>query len=138
MPVNTFNPNQPWGTAEAHQRAADRLLRVCLLHGGLYVKLGQFVASMNHVLPPQYPETLARCQDRATPVRFESVRAAVEAELGLDALSDAFSHFEPTPSAAARAPASRASGSAATSGEVGETASIGIARAAAACRLGKP
>ena len=20
MPVNTFNPNQPWGTAEAHQR----------------------------------------------------------------------------------------------------------------------
>ena len=87
--------------AEAHQRAADRLLRVCLLHGGLYVKLGQFVASMNHVLPPQYPETLARCQDRATPVKFETVKQAVEAELRLPALADAFSHFEPEPIAAA-------------------------------------
>ena len=49
----------PRGSAEqraaasvTHQRAADGLLAVCLAHGGLYVKLGQFVASLSHVLPP--------------------------------------------------------------------------------------
>ena len=43
--------------AETHQRSAERMLHVCRKHGGLYTKLGQFVASLNHILPPQYPLT---------------------------------------------------------------------------------
>ncbi len=34
-----------------HQRAADRLLRICRKHGGVYTKFGQHLASLNHVLP---------------------------------------------------------------------------------------
>lgn len=83
-----------------HQRAADRLLGVCLLHGGLYIKLGQFVASMNHVLPSEYPTTLAACQDRANAVPFDDIRAVVERELGRP-LDEAFLEFEASPIAAA-------------------------------------
>lgn len=41
-----------------HQRAADRILDGCLRNGGLYVKLGQGLASINHILPKEYLETL--------------------------------------------------------------------------------
>ena len=91
-----------WGRENVPPELAPRIARKLAERlGATYVKLGQFVASMNHVLPPQYPETLARCQDRATPVKFETVKQAVEAELRLAALADAFSHFEPEPIAAA-------------------------------------
>lgn len=36
--------------AATHQRSAERVLHVCQLHGGLYTKLGQFLASMSHAL----------------------------------------------------------------------------------------
>ena len=41
-----------------HQRAADRLLAGCLRNGGLYIKLGQGLVSINHILPKEYLETL--------------------------------------------------------------------------------
>jgi aarF domain-containing kinase len=41
-----------------HQRAADRILDGCLRNGGLYVKLGQGLVSLNHILPEEYVETL--------------------------------------------------------------------------------
>ena len=86
--------------AETHQRSAERLLHVCRRHGGLYTKLGQFVASLNHILPPQYPEVLAACQDRAPAVSFDKVRPLIESELGCR-VEEAFAHFDPTPIAAA-------------------------------------
>ena len=86
--------------AGVHQRSAERLLEVCLAHGGMYTKLGQFVASMRHALPPQYPEVLAACQDKAPAVGLDAVRGVVERELGR-ALGEVFSEFEPEPIGAA-------------------------------------
>lgn len=45
-----------------HLRSADRLVRIALENGGLYVKLGQGLASLNHVLPEEYVKTLAILQ----------------------------------------------------------------------------
>jgi aarF domain-containing kinase len=86
--------------AATHQRSAERLLHVCRLHGGLYTKFGQFIASASYALPPQYPAVLAACQDRAPSVSFESVRAMLEEELGC-AIADVFSEFALEPVAAA-------------------------------------
>lgn len=41
-----------------HQRSAERILDGCLKNGGLYIKLGQGMVSMDHVLPRQYIVTL--------------------------------------------------------------------------------
>jgi len=43
---------------EVHQRAADRILYGCLHNGGLYIKMGQGLVSLNHILPIQYLQTL--------------------------------------------------------------------------------
>lgn len=42
----------------AHERSAKRLLEGCLGNGGLYIKLGQGLVSLNHILPAQYISTL--------------------------------------------------------------------------------
>ena len=34
------------------------------MHGGVYTKFGQHIASMNHVLPKEFTETLKVLQDR--------------------------------------------------------------------------
>lgn len=48
---------------EVNLRAAKRLLHVCSTHGGVYTKFGQHLASLNHVLPKEYTETLKVLQD---------------------------------------------------------------------------
>lgn len=85
---------------ETHERSAKRLLHVCRAHGGLFTKLGQFVASMNHVIPQPYTDVLAACQDRAPAVGFEVVRQVVEEELG-EPIERIYSSFDESPIAAA-------------------------------------
>ena len=51
--------------AQCHQRAADRILEGCLKNAGIYIKLGQGLASFNHILPIQYLKTLEVLQDKA-------------------------------------------------------------------------
>ena len=48
-----------------HSRSATRILDTCLENGGLYIKFGQGLVSMNHVLPKEYLNTLKVLQDRA-------------------------------------------------------------------------
>lgn len=48
-----------------HKRAAQRILAGCLANGGLYVKLGQGLNAMNHILPREYIDTLVVLQDKA-------------------------------------------------------------------------
>ena len=38
----------------------------CRANGGVYTKMGQYLASMNHVLPPVFTETLSVLQDKAS------------------------------------------------------------------------
>ncbi|XP_074023435.1 uncharacterized aarF domain-containing protein kinase 5, partial [Numenius arquata] len=55
------------GMSRCHRRAAERVLWGALRNGGLYVKLGQGLCAFNHLLPPEYGDTLRRLEDRALP-----------------------------------------------------------------------
>lgn len=48
-----------------HLRGAELLKNGCLKNGGLYVKLGQGLVSLNHLLPPEYIMILSSLQDQA-------------------------------------------------------------------------
>lgn len=48
-----------------HSISASRLLKGCLQNGGLYVKLGQGLVSLNHILPSEYTNTLSTLHDKA-------------------------------------------------------------------------
>lgn len=54
--------NKKWD--QVHQRGADRLLWVCKRNAGIFTKAGQHIASLNHILPPQYTKTLSILQDK--------------------------------------------------------------------------
>ena len=82
--------------AAFNARCAERLLTVCHNHGGLYTKLGQHIASLNHVLPRVYVDKLSSLQDRAKGVPFPTVKDAVESELG-GTLNSLFREFDEEP-----------------------------------------
>ncbi|KDO32818.1 atypical/ABC1/ABC1-B protein kinase [Saprolegnia parasitica CBS 223.65] len=81
-------------------RTAQRLLHLCLQNGGVFTKMGQQIASMNHGLPAEYTSTLSQLQDQARPVSGEEAKAAIVAELGAP-IDELFSEFDDTPIAAA-------------------------------------
>jgi len=56
-----------------HKRSAEKLLMGCLNNGGLYVKLGQGLVSMNHILPKEYVDQLVILQDKALSMEPQDV-----------------------------------------------------------------
>lgn len=59
--------------SQIHQRVAERWLWCVRENGGLYSKLAQAVSTMNHILPPEYLDTLSVIQDRAPTVGYPAV-----------------------------------------------------------------
>ena len=84
---------------EVHLRAAHRLFHVCKEHGGVYTKLGQYIATMNHILPKEYIDILSPLTDRAKEMSADDARRVLETELG-DRISE-IAEFDPVPIAAA-------------------------------------
>eukprot|EP01133_Synstelium_polycarpum_P017239 gene17239-20544_t len=85
---------------ECHQDAANKILKLCLANGGLYIKAGQYIASLNHILPRQYTKTLEVLQDQAPWRQFADVEAVFISDFGHPP-SHYFNQFEETPIAAA-------------------------------------
>lgn len=85
---------------EVHQRTADRILAGCLKNGGLYIKLGQGLVSMNHILPKEYLETLKVLQDRCLVRGSTEIEQLFDEEFG-KSHKELFLSFEEEPIAAA-------------------------------------
>lgn len=83
-----------------HQRSADRLLETCLKNGGLYIKVGQGFAAINHILPKEYTSTLAKLQDKCLPTSKEDVQKVFQKDFGTNP-ENLFQEFDYTPVAAA-------------------------------------
>jgi ubiquinone biosynthesis protein len=74
-------------------RASERLVR---RGGPAYVKLGQFIASADGILPGPWVNAFAWCRDDAPRLSFRRVCSVLEREVGLDA----FAHIDAVPLAA--------------------------------------
>lgn len=55
-------PLMGYTETEIHRRSADRIVQGCLKNGGIYIKLGQGLAAINHILPKEYIESLSILQ----------------------------------------------------------------------------
>lgn len=84
----------------AHKRSAELILDGCLKNGGLYVKLGQGLVSMNHVLPKEYTETLKVLQDRCLNRSYDEIGTLFLEDFG-KSHKDIFAEFDDEPIAAA-------------------------------------
>lgn len=84
-----------------HQRGADRLVKLCFKNGGIYIKLGQHIGMLDHLLPEQYVHTARRHMLDKCPISsFEDVSAIIEEDLGLP-VEELFVAFDPFPVASA-------------------------------------
>ncbi|ORE17319.1 ubiquinone biosynthesis protein [Rhizopus microsporus] len=78
--------------SQCHLRSAQRVLRGLQKLGGIYVKLGQHVSTMNYILPTEWTSTLAVLQDRCDPSTPEDLRAMFWHDCG-QSLDDVFDEF---------------------------------------------
>ncbi|GAB1610413.1 aarF domain-containing protein kinase 1-like [Argonauta hians] len=93
------DPNSPDYSnirSQLHTRSAERLRDVCLRNGGVFIKVGQHIGSLDYLLPPEYVTTMSMLYDKVpiTPVddMFQVFREEFKQEP--DAV---FSHIDPTP-----------------------------------------
>lgn len=93
-------PDTPEELSALHSKVAQIVLKTCLKNEGLYIKLGQGLNSMSHVLPKEYTDALKVLLDRAPPVPVDQVRQTIMEDTG-KRLDEVFVRFDDAPVASA-------------------------------------
>eukprot|EP00891_Asterochloris_glomerata_P006292 jgi/Astpho2/6292/e_gw1.00089.9.1_t len=84
-----------------HSRGAWQLQKLCFANGGIYIKLGQHVAQLDHLLPPEYVHTMRDHMLDKCPVSSPAeVAKTLREDLGAGP-EELFRSFEDTPIASA-------------------------------------
>lgn len=86
--------------SQVHLRSAARLRDLCCQNGGAYIKVGQYVGSLDYLLPPEYVQTLKVLHNDAPKSPFFDIQHVLEEELNCR-VGDVFASFEETPIGAA-------------------------------------
>lgn len=84
-----------------HRRAADRILKLFQKNGGIYIKLGQHIAALEHILPLEYSMTMSVLQNQAPTSSLEDVAAVIKEDLKGQTIEELFSEFDIIPLGAA-------------------------------------
>lgn len=75
-----FNSSTDW--LRVHEFAAQKLLKLMQRNGGLYVKVGQHLSTLQYILPEEYCTTLSALHNRNIPESpFEDVLSMIASEL---------------------------------------------------------
>lgn len=83
-----------------HTKAARRLLELCRLNGGCYIKIGQHLANLDYLIPNEYIEVLSSLFDDTPQSSYSDVCRVIEEELGKHP-DELFDFFEKEPIASA-------------------------------------
>jgi len=83
-----------------HACAARRIRDLCRSNGGTYIKVGQHLANLDHLLPPAYIQVLQSLFGDAPTTNYDNVREVVWEELG-EYPEELFDEFERVPIASA-------------------------------------
>ena len=86
--------------SEIHSLVASRITDMLNTNGGMYVKFGQTLTTMGHVLPPEYMEKLRVLFSDSRTYPGEEMIKVIEAELGKP-ISELFKSFNEDPVASA-------------------------------------
>lgn len=68
--------------SNVHTRSALRLLKLCSINGGAFIKVGQHIASLDYLVPNEYCDVLRVLHDQAPETNLESIRDVIRKDLG--------------------------------------------------------
>ncbi len=86
--------------SSVHSRAATRLRDLCRINGGTYIKIGQHLANLDHLLPPDYIRILQSLFRDCPVTQYSDVREVIREDLG-DYPENIFDDFQKKPIASA-------------------------------------
>ena len=95
-----FGLDRRGSSTERAEDVAARARHALEEAGGVFIKVGQLLATRVDLIPPDAARQFANLQERAPRVGFTEIRRTVEDELGTP-LDEAFASFDPEPLAAA-------------------------------------
>lgn len=78
----------------------DRTYKVLEKNGSIFIKLGQHLAAMGYLLPPEWTTTFIPLQDKCPVSSYESIENMIRAETGCE-IEDLFDEFDRSPIGAA-------------------------------------
>eukprot|EP00761_Pharyngomonas_kirbyi_P001565 gb/GECH01001569.1/.p1 GENE.gb/GECH01001569.1/~~gb/GECH01001569.1/.p1 ORF type:complete len:767 (+),score=166.01 gb/GECH01001569.1/:1-2301(+) len=65
-----------------HRYSAKTMLKCFLKNGGMYIKAGQTIASLNNLLPKEFTDIMAPCQDKCEIMGYSRISKAFKEEFG--------------------------------------------------------
>ena len=83
-PTTVAKPHscQQFAWLQIHRRSAEKLLDLCCMNGGCFIKVGQHVASLDYLLPTEYVETLKVLHSQAPQSSVEDIYRVIQEDLG--------------------------------------------------------
>lgn len=67
-----------------HQKGANRLLELCCLNRGVYVKVGQHIGALEYLLPIEYVNTMKILHSKAPSNSLEEIYKVIRQDLKRD------------------------------------------------------
>lgn len=82
--------------SDTHFKAANRILRLCTANGGVFIKVGQHIASLEYLVPQEYCQVLKVLHNRAPLSSLADVKDVIKKDLG-QSTEQLFKEFDETP-----------------------------------------
>jgi aarF domain-containing kinase len=82
--------------SQIHSRSANRLKNLFCLNGGVFIKVGQFIGSLDYLLPDEYVQTMKTLHDKAPQSNVEDLFETIETDFNCK-INDIFKDIEKEP-----------------------------------------
>lgn len=83
----------------AHQKAANRLLELCCLNRGVYIKVGQHIGALEYLLPIEFVNTMKILHSQAPSNTLDEIYKVIKKDLRCDvSFPSIFPSIESSPS----------------------------------------
>ena len=86
---------------QVHTRAAQKLVTLCRQNAGVYIKIGQHLANLDHLVPQPYLTALATLYNQAPSSPLSNVHKVLLEEFQVQSVDQLFDDFQDIPLASA-------------------------------------
>ena len=79
---NSPESEKMWSTI--HERSANKLLNLCCKNGGVFIKVGQHIATLEYIVPKEYCKVLSTLHSKCPKTNINDVKKVIKEDLKKD------------------------------------------------------